>query len=59
MLLVQDKKLYFVCPCPDSLLAAAHKALTSEGKQCVLAVQRDETWHVAAVKELCERKAAK
>jgi len=57
MLLVLDTKLYFVCPCPNASLAAAHKALTSEGKQCVLASQRGETWHVAVVTELCKRKA--
>ena len=59
MLLNSGAYLQFVCPCPDASLKDAHKALTSEGKQLVPAARRSEAWHVAAVKELCDRKAAK
>ena len=59
LLLVQDIKLYFQCPCGVGELAAAHKALTSEGKQCILKAERGKTWHIEAVRELLARKEAK
>ena len=59
MLLKDDAYLHYVCPCPDASLKDEHKALRSEGKQLVPAERRSEAWHVAAVKELCKRKAEK
>jgi hypothetical protein len=58
-MLLACTSLVFNCPCPDELLRAKHRALTSLGKQRVPKERRADAWHIHIVKELTRRKAAK